>query len=1087
MKVVTRSAFRHSFRALAGVSAGDGFGYTETPTLAQVEAIRTDPAQAGIQLEPDKTVGVDALPAGASISGQSVVVTGTGVSFERWDFANYFLDVRGTAQIDVVRNCRFTQSAGSTWTNRMVDLYAGAQLDLLEYCDFQAVGSANDLGSVIGMRTSGSGASATGPIVGVIQRNRFYDFPSDGIKSTSGGIIRWNYFETANNLPYEPPIWDPSATYSTGDYVQDGTYAYRSLIDSNTGNTLPTGKTDNTQWENVDPHADSINPYAAVAALEIYGNYVNRSNARRLLGGGFGWGVNNGLRLAMNTASDLPHARVVAHHNVIAGGEELASFPVQMEEGTGHPNFVPDVVADNWITPNSGDSMVHPDWDDNAANVFLRNTEYDQAAAIGAVTAILFGQSEMEYLLNTGAFYRAITNPTPGDGNLVVYTQDGAGNPVVKTTVNATTVAAGQVNPAMAAMSAFLEHVRPGRTFVLGDGAVPGTSRYALVDDADTDRLWTDLTAVIDAIEGDYGPVGLLCECWYNADASSIETFRDCFWPLYFGRTGGNAAFTLGNTNPDAVNTTAAFDHCLWDGDAATNSKGRGVFRRDQTSWAIITPMPFLDAPIDPTPEMLNFSADDDRLTEPARAVMIALADNPLAQSVNLVVGPSAHVCQFGGGTSTQIHPAVDSSDGQILLMWPIAFALARQAGYTIAEPTIIDIDGPGDGSYVEVVVDLPNGGTLTTLAALESRDAYAGTAPHQQAVTGFEMTKSGTRRPVFNTDETSYPASHRGTVAIVDSGTGVAPNRFGRVRITPTEPFGFGDSVSYLRGQATAALVEPRDLDLYPYFLIEHVPALADSGVSLAQRCPGVAVRPYQADLAAPVDEPTFTPQSTSFNGTSSVLESISLNVPTSNRFTIAGWLWFDGTWGATTGTWCHIRIGTTQVVDIRTASSGRLQFIIGGFANFTTPTSTFTGNRWHHVAISVDVTSGSEQYQISIDGGAPIAGTPSAVGVTLGLAAGNATRFYVGRNSTTSHWTGDLGHLFIDLQNAIDLSNSANRLKLVNADGDPPDYGATGQNLFGSTPQFYFDGGASMANLGTGGSLAATDLTAGGTPALP
>lgn len=115
----------------------------------------------------------------------------------------------------------------------------------------------------------------------------------------------------------------------------------------------------------------------------------------------------------------------------------------------------------------------------------------------------------------------------------------------------------------------------------------------------------------------------------------------------------------------------------------------------------------------------------------------------------------------------------------------------------TIGEPEIVGIEGPNDGSYVDLVVTLPNGGTLTTLAAIRGT-TYAGTSPHQQPVTGVELTRSGgTRRPVFRTDQTSYPATHRGTVTISDTGSGSGAARRGRVRITPTQAFGVGDVLS--------------------------------------------------------------------------------------------------------------------------------------------------------------------------------------------------------------------------------------------------------------------------------------------------
>lgn len=325
-----------------------------------------------------------------------------------------------------------------------------------------------------------------------------------------------------------------------------------------------------------------------------------------------------------------------------------------------------------------------------------------QSAATNVVTAIVIGQSEMEYLFNPDVFYRAITQPTPGNGNLIVVTQFGNNAAPVRTVVNSTTVAANQVNPAMAALSAFLAYVEPNKTFVVGDGSVEGTSRYDLSDDS-TDgsdsRIWNDFASVVSNIVSNEGSVQNLIECWYNADAARINDFRTNFWPFYFGSNADGSTFTLGGT----VNSRR-IDRCLYDASAATNAAGRGIFARSVTRWHIITPMPFLDAPVSPEAEMINFSQDNDRLSEPSRQVMHDLASNALAQTVNCVVGPSAHVCRFGGPTSTEIHPDVSTADGQVLLVWPIAIALLRAAGRTINEPTIVDVEGPNDGDRKSVV-----------------------------------------------------------------------------------------------------------------------------------------------------------------------------------------------------------------------------------------------------------------------------------------------------------------------------------------------------------------------------------------------
>ena len=472
------------------------------------------------------------------------------------------------------------------------------------------------------------------------------------------------------------------------------------------------------------------------------------------------------------------------------------------------------------------------------------------------VTAVFLGQSEIEYILNAGSPYRQIGQPTPGNGNLIVWTQFGDDVPPVRTTVNPATVAAGQVNPAMAALSAFLDFAAPGITFHVGDGAVAGTGRGALVSDAASGRKWSDLVSVVDGIEAETGePLDAMIECWYNSNHAAIPNFGPTFWPMYAGQRWNGSSFTLGATNPDASGSMASvvFDHTFWDAEAQADEKGRGVFARDDTSWHILTPMPFNDGPVAPAAEAAHFSAGVSRLVQPARQAMHDLVANDFAQSIDLVVGPSAHLSHFGNG----IHPRTDDPDGQIQFMWPFAVAMLRAAGQAVHEPGIIDVDAAENGAWADLVVDLPNGGTLTTLRQFRQAAAPDPLPPHWQPVVGVEVQRfnGGGTRPVFRAAETAYPEAFRGTVAIVDSGTGEAPGRTARVRITPEQPFQPGDLVAYLRGQATAKLLNPRDTNakLMLDMLIEHVPALHDPAALYPFE--GVAVRPAQAFLALPIE----------------------------------------------------------------------------------------------------------------------------------------------------------------------------------------------------------------------------------------
>jgi len=717
-----------------------------------------------------------------------------------------------------------------------------------------------------------------------------------------------------------------------------------------------------------------------------------------------------------------------------------------------------------------------------------RDETVDSAAAFtlalrkksSVTVTMLMGQSELEYLVNTDVAYRAIPQPTPGDGNVIIFTQAGNDNPPVRTVVNATTVGAGQVNPTVAAWSALFDYVAPGSTFVVGDGCVPGTSTYTLVDDSVTSRKFSDFAAVSNAMEAEFGKVDQLLECWYNSNAAIISTFKESLWPFYFGRTFDDQPFTLGSTNPDATNTTAVFDHCLWDAATTPDVKGRGLYRRGTTTWSVLTPMPFNDGPVAPDPELGFFSEGSLRNSEPTRQFMINLADNPLAQSVAIAVGPSAHISNFNGG----IHPITADPDGQILLGWPFAIAMLRRSGIAIDEPTIVEVSGPTNGTYADVEVDLPNGGTLTTLRQFRGESLPVANSPHQQVVTGFELTR-GTRRPVFREDEVTYPATHRGTITIVDSGTGTVPNRRGIVRITPEQPFTNGNSLSYLRGQATAVLLETRDIDnkLYLDQLIEHVPALYDAGALYPME--GVSVRPLQQEIEVNVPF-NFTAQSTSFNGTTSRLSSSSLDIsPKGNSFLFSAWFYLPTTWASSLA-FFNVRIASgNEIAKITTTGSNRLVFVASGVGNYATPTNTFGADQWHHLMWHVNANAGADtRHQILVDGATLLNGSDASAAV-LALSTDNIGRMALGYDNSANYTEMSLGHVWFDTGVGLfDLSDQ-NNVDLF-AGNAPISLGANGELPFGTPPIFYADGGADMANRGTGGALTSVDLTVGDTPIL-
>lgn len=1082
-------------------SGGGGPAYT---LRQQIEGLRAGGiTPCGARAGTYKVPGVDASPTGFVYNAGAGSVT-IGVTFSGnlsfWDFTGLSLVNQGT--IGTISDCKFGEPAGAP-SGRLyyIDNYAAGSIDLIEYCTFEGPYTFGGSGTAINCRATGSGVAYAPGNIREIRYNRFLGLTSDTIKiagsaSVGGQIIKRNYFGPPVNLPNIPANYNAGTTYAANVAVKrasDG-WVYLSLSAGNIGNPLPTSVVDKQAatafWKGVDPHADFITTVAAVGnGITITENCMDHTSQPPGYGSPVAsMGLTNALRVSRNSGTDHILNRVTMSSNVVfRNPSEGVSAPIQVADGS-QPNFNgPIEFSGNWLAAGGGSPYFHPSsngwvdvWDNNRDVVTEAVISGPTLRIPAVISALLMGQSQLEHLMSTGPTYRQITQPTPGNGNVTMYTQSGAGVAPVKTVVNAATVAAGSVNPSIAAMSAWLEFIAPGRKFMIGDGAVPGVGRYSLTDDS-TDGAdlwaWADFTSVINQIETDSGK-GLdnLVECWWGSDDAYLTTFKTAFWPFYFGTDAAGASFTLGNT----VNSRRV-DHCLWDGTAATSAKGRGIFSRDATKWHIVTPTPFDDSPVSPAAANTYFSQAA-RMSEPKRQTAIDLAADTLATSVALKVGPSSHIANFEG----DVHPSTTDPDGQILSMWPLAVAVARGAGVTINEPTVYGITGPTDGSYADITVDLPNGGNLTTLRALRSLSMPGTPSPHQQAVTGFETFRSATRRPVYNASETSFAAESRGTVTIVDAGSG-SPRR-GTVRITPTVPFAFGETISYLRGQGSAALIHPRDFTnkLYLDMLIEHVPSLYQSGALYPFE--GVAVRPYQADLVVNVPAPAFTARGANFNG-STWYGSTSVSVPAGASGMASCWLRQTTTWAAGVRIFT-ITVGTTAVFEIYSGSAGRMTTRVNNdtgtdtISLFAAAGSTqFVADRWYHFAVTWTATSA----KIYVDG---------VLQTTLSYASldanGNTlTRFILGASNTggSSAWTGDIGHLWISPTQMLDLSVSANMLKFLNGK-NPVDLGGSGQTPTGTAPEWYYDGtGAAWSNKGTAGdvTLYGTLSASSDAPAIP
>ncbi len=100
--------------------------------------------------------------------------------------------------------------------------------------------------------------------------------------------------------------------------------------------------------------------------------------------------------------------------------------------------------------------------------------------------------------------------------------------------------------------------------------------------------------------------------------------------------------------------------------------------------------------------------------------------------------------------------------------------------------------------------------------------------------------------------------------------------------------------------------------------------------------------------------------------------------------------------------------------------------------------------------------------------------------------MAGADLTQWGVGiTGGGVNPWLGDMGHLWLSVNQTLDLSVQANREKFA-LGGAPVNLGGNGQLPTGVAPEWYYDGDApAWANQGTAGNVTLTGaLTPSSTP---
>ncbi|MEM9139607.1 MAG: hypothetical protein AAGB15_07215, partial [Pseudomonadota bacterium] len=408
------------------------------------------------------------------------------------------------------------------------------------------------------------------------------------------------------------------------------------------------------------------------------------------------------------------------------------------------------VTGVNLGTTNSG-TITWPECENGWAYVEARPTssptmlQRSRSHCAVGWTVALVGQSQVAYstqLLSGSALTAA------GNGNLSYAGRFFDGSATNGALVADRITSAVPRTDGLAAMVG--EVSRYGRTPVMIlDMSMVGTGPADLQDDSDTDRLWSQSPGLL--VDLTSNRVSAFNITWDTSiPYTSLDTSMDA---LIKGTT---STWTISGTN---YLQSSYFHHTTSVGIALQPSIGLG------------NNLTGLNQEV--------FGAANSNIDWQYRRLLLEYAgDN------GFVVGydPSA------SGDLDAGHAITNESKGRMGRTL-LASAMKACGVEALAEPTPISTTWASDGTYVDIYVDLPEGGNLT----VEGGFTGSPTGEDANPVQGIEF------QDIAGTSTSSRSGF---TTAIQDSGTGTAPNRRGIIRATKsTGSWGEGTVVTPFRG----------------------------------------------------------------------------------------------------------------------------------------------------------------------------------------------------------------------------------------------------------------------------------------------
>ncbi|MCH6255009.1 Ig-like domain-containing protein [Puniceicoccaceae bacterium K14] len=244
---------------------------------------------------PAYTVGIDPLPSGCTLNG-SIVTVGAGAVLDNWLLEGYAVRMVGDGA--TLRNVRFDESSILSGAHYHIFVDANADNCIIEDFDIVGRGNYDGAGAAVQVGLSGEGASFSSQSGLIVRRGRIRELSQDAFRLHGQFEVEFIDIGDFQNFLDGTTDYSASTIYSPGDQVLYGDFLYTAIA-SVQGDAPSGSKSDNTWWENQDPHCDVFNVRSVSAPSSIRWTRLDVEGANAV-------GINGTVWLAPNTGKDWP-------------------------------------------------------------------------------------------------------------------------------------------------------------------------------------------------------------------------------------------------------------------------------------------------------------------------------------------------------------------------------------------------------------------------------------------------------------------------------------------------------------------------------------------------------------------------------------------------------------------------------------------------------------------------------------------------------------------------------------------------------------------------------------------------------------